>query len=108
MTNETLQKKLDSILTEHTTKEVAFAEVLNLINILKSDISLAIKSSGQTGGVVDFIAVPTAIDIVTKGGIPTKAERIRLAMESFRFRLSSGKHRSAGISFAYRNMNGMR
>lgn len=81
MTNETLQKKLDSILTEHTTKEVAFAEVLNLINILKSDISLAIKNSGQTGGVVDFIAVPTAVDIVTKGGIPTKAERIRLAME---------------------------
>ena len=82
MTNEGLQHKVDKILSDDKLSGVGrTAEIINLINILKSDIAQAIKDSAQSGGGVDFIDVPKAIEIVTNGGIPTRRELLELAQE---------------------------
>ena len=77
MTNETYQKKLNEFISDYGVT----AEVINLTNIIKSDICEAIKNNAQSGGGVAFIDVPTAIKIITDGGIPTKRELIELAQE---------------------------
>ena len=82
MTNETFQKKIKTIISNADTSEYGVsAEILNLVNILKSDIAEAIKENAQSGSGVDFIDVPQAVDIIINGGIPTKRELIELAQE---------------------------
>ena len=82
MTHQTYHKRLDTLINQSIMSHDELIEQLeNLKNILLSDIAEAIKENGQSGGGVDFIDVPKAIEIVGNGGIPTKRELLELAQE---------------------------
>lgn len=82
MLNETYIRKLNKIISEYASQPDDLVEqIVYLTNDLKNDIAEAIKEKAQSGGGVDFIDVPQAIEIVAKGGTPTKRELIELAQE---------------------------
>lgn len=81
MTQETYEKKLRNIISSGDNVDEVVNQLINLTNILKSDIAEGIKEKSQNSGVADFVDVPTAIQIVTDGGIPTDNELIELAQE---------------------------
>ena len=78
MLNETYIKKVTSLVKSEKTEDGVIEGVIILTNTLKEDIAQAIKEKAQSGGGVDFIDVPTAIEIVSMGGIPTTREKLEL------------------------------
>lgn len=83
MLNETYIRNLTNIVNTATDKEEIIEKVIYLTNDLKNDIAEGIKEKGQSGGGVDFIPVPEAIEIVTKGGKITNKEWLALAMDYY-------------------------
>ena len=85
MTNETYKKKISSILYDDIVnpeiREALVDQIINQTNLMKEDIAEAIKKKAQSGGGVDFIAVPQAIEIIANGGIPTEKEILDLIQE---------------------------
>jgi hypothetical protein len=82
MLNETFIRKLNKIISEYASQPDDLVEqIVYLTNDLKNDIAEAIKDKAQSGGGVDFIDVPQAIEIVAKGGTVTKKEWLELARD---------------------------
>lgn len=82
MLNETFIRKLNKIISEYASPPDDLVEqIVYLTNDLKNDIAEAIKEKAQSGGGVDFIDVPQAIEIVAKGGTVTKKEWLELARD---------------------------
>lgn len=82
MLNETYIRKLNKIISEYASQPDDLVEqIVYLTNDLKNDIAEAIKEKAQSGGGVDFIDVPQAIEIVAKGGTVTKKEWLELARD---------------------------
>lgn len=82
MLNETFIRKLNKIISEYASQPDDLVEqIVYLTNDLKNDIAEAIKEKAQSGGGVDFIDVPQAIEIVAKGGTVTKKEWLELARD---------------------------
>ena len=85
MLNETYIRKLNKIISEYSfasqPPDDLVEQIVYLTNDLKNDIAEAIKEKAQSGGGVDFIDVPQAIEIVAKGGTVTKKEWLELARD---------------------------
>ena len=81
MLNETYIRNLTKIIKGAKDEKDAIEKVVYLTNQLKEDIAQAIKDKGQNSGMADFISVPEAIEIISRGGISTTRERLELAVD---------------------------